>query len=334
MALQVTTTPGGLQGGTYSPQSSSTAVLQGTSPTLQSASSAGLKLQNTSSPQIVHNFTSPFVPVDNTAANANLASGSALLQSIYGPPAPVYAPKLDLAAINANARKSAENNVNPFYTKTLNDFLTQQATEKSQQEAQTATNIKNLKDVLTNTTDANAVTGNRATEDTATKEANINQVADWRQTDQGGQYDIDRVAQAIQQSKSGLTGSGIAGGQQGASQDKFNTTESRQATTDQQAKDQAELAKARTFEDIATSNKIAGQNETKGEAQQNVNLTDFITNQGLQLNTQKSDLEAKRLQAVAQESQNQAKLAVNNFIASIANPAQRQAAYQAYGGAF
>lgn len=278
----------------------------------------------------VHISTDPSV----AAGYNQLASAQALLKSIQGPPAPVYAPKLDLAAINAQARAAAENNVNPFYVKSLNDFMTQQASEKAQQQAQTATNIQNLKDTLTNTQNANAVTGERTTADTATKEAQAAEQTDWRQTDQGGQFDMDRIAMAINQGKSGLTGSGIAAGQQGAAQNKFNTTESRQATTDAEQKAQTELSKARTFEDLATSNKLAGESETKGESQANVDLTNFITNQGFQATAQKNDLEQKRLGAVANETQAQAKLLINKFISSIANPAQRQAAVNAYGNAF
>lgn len=253
------------------------------------------------------------------------------------PPPPVYAPQFDTAAINAQSRAAAENNVNPYYTLEMNRMLGQAATEKSQQEAQTKTNIQNLKDTLTNTTDANAVTGARTTEDTGIKEAGINQAADWRQTDQGGQYDMDRVAQAISQAKSGLTGSGIAGGQAGAAQDKFNTTESRQATTDADSKAAAELSKARTFEDLATSNKVAGQSEGKGEAQANVDLNNFIVNQ--KYNTQygegaQSTLEKQRQADIVSETQRQNQLAINTLIQHLSNPAQRQAAYQAYGGAF
>lgn len=274
-------------------------------------------------------------PAPTAGTGANLqATTNQLLSQYGGVPAPVYAPKLDLAAISAQARSAAENNVNPYYTKELNDFLAQQASTKAQQQAQTDTNIQNLKDTLTNTQAANETTGNRATEDTATKEAGINQAADWRQTDQGGQYDLDRVAQAVQQAKSGLTGSGIAGGQSAASQDKFNTTESRQATQDTEDKVAAELSKARTFEDLATSNKLAGETEAKGEKQANVDLTNFITNQGFDLKNEQDQLEQKRLAAVSAETQNQSKLLINNFINSIANPAQRQAAIQAYGGAF
>lgn len=319
----------GMQGSTYSPQTS-VAPAQGSSPNLQASPLSGIALQNTANPQVVATFGAPQV----TAGNALLSQGQQLLNSINGPAAPVYAPSLDLAAINAQARAAAEANVNPFYTKSLNDFLTQQASEKAQQEGQTATNIQNLKDTLTNTQNANEVTGERATEDTATKEEQAAEATDWRQTDQGGQYDMNRIAMAVNQAKSGLTGSGLAGGAQKTAQDTFNTTESRQATTDAETKAATELGKARTFEDLATSNTLAGQTEATGESQANVDLTNFITNQGFALTGEQNTLEQNRLQAVASETTNQAKLLINNFISSISNPAQRLAAIQAYGNAF
>lgn len=331
-SISVGSNNGGSQGGTYNPQGGGSGIrLQGSSPVLQSSNSAGIRLQNTGNPQVVANFGNPTA---NPAGDNLRASTDALLKSLGYSNGPVYAPKIDLAAINAQARKAAEGNVNPYYTKALNDFLAEQASAKAQQQAQTKTNIQNAQDLLTQTTKANAVTGTRTTEDTAQKESDINQAADWRQTDQGGQYDIDRVAQAINEAKSGLTGSGIAAGERGASQEKFNTTESRQATSDTENKAAAELTKARTFQDLATSNENATTGEAKAEKQANFDLTNFITGQDFALKTEKSSLEKSRLGDIATNTSAEAKLLLNQFIANIANPAQRLAAYQTYGSAF
>ena len=237
----------------------------------------------------------------------------------------------DFAAVQAQSRAAAEANVNPYYTKTLNDFLAQQAASKSQQQVQTDLTIKNAQDSLKQLQDANAVTGDRATADTATTEGQINATADQRQTDQGQAFDTENIANQIAAARNGLTGSGLSAGQNTATQNKFNTTESRQAQGDQNAIDHAELAKARTFEDLATSNKNATNAEGKAENAANINLTDFITNQGFQTEQQKTDLEKQRLQAVAQEQQNQSKIAINKFLLSISNPAQKAAFARTYG---
>ena len=88
---------------------------------------------------------------------------------------------------------------------------------------------------------------------------------------------------------------------------------------------------ARTFEDLATSNKNATSAEAKGETQAQFDLNKFITGQTTDLQGEQQQLEQQRQQALQAEQQNQTKLLVNNFINSIANPAQRQAALQAYG---
>lgn len=247
---------------------------------------------------------------------------------------PVTPPPIDTAAINAQARTAAENNVNPYYTKAINEFVANQAAQKSQQEQSTQQQIQDFNDTLTNTTNANAVTGARTAEDTATKEADVNQTADWRQTDQGGQYDMDRVAQAVAAAKAGGTGSGLSAKAALNTQKSFNTTESRQATADQETKDAAELSKARTFEDLATSNTLAKQSTDKGVAKANFDLSSFLTNQAYTETQGVDALQQSKNEALVAEIQRQSKDQVASFINSIANPDQKVAAYKAYGSLY
>jgi hypothetical protein len=251
----------------------------------------------------------------------------------YTPPQ-VYAPALDLNALYSRAGATAANNVNPFYTKQLNDFVAQQATARQQQQQQTDTNIKNLQDALAQTLETNATTGTRTTEDTATQEAQNAVTADQRQQDQGTAFDAARANEATALANSGLTGSGLGAKQQTTSEQLHATTESRQAQADQNAKNSLELSKARTFEDLGQSNKYATTGEAKGEAQAKFDLNKFITGQTADLQNTQNSLEQQRLQALATEQRNQAKIALNNFIQGISNPAQRQAAYATYGSAF
>lgn len=237
----------------------------------------------------------------------------------------------DFAAIKAQSRAAAEANVNPYYTDQLNAFLGRQAAAKSQQQVQTDLSIKDAQDQLKQIQDANQVTGQRATEDTATNEGQINQTADQRQTDQGSQFDTENIANQIAAARNGLTGSGIQGGANATAQSKFNTTESRQAQGDQQAIDHAELAKARTFEDLATSNKNATGAEGKAENAAQINLTDFITNQGLDEAQYRSDQATKYQADLLQHQQDEQKIAYNNFFQTIANPAQKAAFARTYG---
>lgn len=245
--------------------------------------------------------------------------------------APVYAPALDTNAIYNQASTTAAANVNPYYTKLLNDFITQQGTARQQQQTQTATNVQNLQTQLAQLKAGNQVTGDRAVEDAATTEGNIATAADERQLDQGTAFDTARDTQAGQIAASGLTGSGIGAGQQLTAQNTQDTTETRQANADQTAKNATELSKARTFEDLATSNTNATTSEGQGEQQQQFNLNNFITGQSTDLQGEQQTLEQQRQQALASEKSTQTKLLINNFINSISNPAQRQAAISTYG---
>lgn len=243
------------------------------------------------------------------------------------------APKLDYAALSAQARSSAESNVNPFYTKSLNDFLAQQAAVKSQKQAATDTAIQGYQDILANTLKQNEVTGQRTAEDASANIGNINTQADQFQTDNGQTFDATRLQQARDLSQSGLTG-GLGAQQQEAAQQANATTEARagaQTTQDVQAQ---QLAKARTFEDLAQSGALAQQSKEKGVKAAQVDLTDFITNQGFDLENEQQKLEQDRLKSISQEQQNQSKLLLNQFLAKISDPGQYTAAVNAYGGLF
>lgn len=241
----------------------------------------------------------------------------------------VYAPKLDIGSLNAQARAAAESAVNPYYTKQLNDFLAQQATQRQQEQQQTEMNIQNLQDTLKNTLEANKISQGRTAEDVAQNQQNINTAADQFQTDTGQAYDAARLALA-----KGTSTGGLGQQQQETAQTTRNTQEKRQQEQFQQQLQQQEQLKGRTFEDLARSGTLATQAETKGEKQAQFDLSKFLTSQEAQLSSQKQTLEAQRLSQLAQETQNQSKLAFNRYLAGIANPAQYQAAVQTYGGFF
>lgn len=258
---------------------------------------------------------------------------SALLAQIKASQA-AYAPPLNLSNIYNQAGKTAASNVNPYYTKQLQDFQAQQAQEKALQQQQTQMNITNLQTQLQNTLQGNQITQARTGQDVLANEQQIGIKADQAQQDQGTQFDQARIAQAQQLANQGLTTSGIGQGQVAQSEVDRNTQEARQAQDNQQQVQQQELFKSRTFEDLARSGELATQGEATGEKQANFDLDKFIQGQASQLQQQTQSLEQQRLQRIAQETQAQAKLLVNNFIQSLSNPAQRLAAAQQYGSAF
>lgn len=274
----------------------------------------------------------PYYKPDTSSFDAFLKAQMDALRAATTANRQVYAPSLNLSAISSQARSQAANAVNPFYTKQLSEFLAQQAFEKQTQEAQAKTNIGNLQDQLNQTLGQNQITQGRTAQDVATNEANIATASDQYQTDQGQQAEIDRLALAKQQAVSGTTGSGVGAGQQLTAQTAQNTTESRQGAEFQKQKQQQELFKSRTFEDLARSGAQARTSTTKGTAQINFDLNNYIKQQSFALTSKKTDLEIARQNAIEQSAQKYGTAAVNKFIQSISNPAQRQAALQAYGG--
>lgn len=263
----------------------------------------------------------------NYNAGANILGGS-------GANYAVAPPKLDLASIYNTAKSTAEGNVNPFYTKQLNDFVAQQAAAKQQQDIQRQFDLQNLQADLQNKLQANELSGQRTSQDVLANEQQAGIQADRQQVDQGNQFNDARIAQAKQLATQGLTTSGTGSQQVTQAQDQRNLTESRQAEDQAQARQAQELFKARTFEDLARSSTLSKASEAQGEKQSQINWDKFVQQQGFDLTNKQQELEQNRLQAVGQETTNQAKLAVNSFIQSLSNPAQRLAAAQAYAGAF
>lgn len=247
-------------------------------------------------------------------------------------PAVVRPPTLDFAGLQAKARAEAEGAVNPYYTKQLNDFLAQQAAQRQQQQTLYETGVKNLEEELKQVQESNQLAAKRAAEDVAQNQADINQNADTFQTDTGVAADANRIAQARELSQRGLIG-GLGAQQAEAAQAQRNTAEKRQEQEFQKNRDQQELFKTRTFEDLAKSGELAVKRTERGKEAAKFDLDSFIQNQTFSEQSKKSELEASRLQAVASEQQNRAKLAFNAYLANIRDPAQLLAASQVYGGA-
>ncbi len=242
----------------------------------------------------------------------------------------VYAPKLDFAAINAQARQSAENAVNPYYTKALNDFLAQQSAQRQRQESQFSTNISNIDDNLKQTLESNAITKDRTAADTALAQGQINTAADQAQVDSGDQFEEERLAQARDLAQAGVLGSGAGTRKTSKAIAGRNTGEQRQGEQFQEERNKQELFKTRTFEDLARSGELASAGAEKGKKQAKVDLDAYIQDLSFDETNQRNALEEKRLGAIANEQDSQSKLLINNFINSISDPAQRQAAFQAY----
>lgn len=270
----------------------------------------------------------------------NTATPTQNIGSIYGGGGSrqAYAPRLDIAAINAQARQAAENAVNPYYLKQLNEFLAQygaqQGVKRQQAETQADTDIKNLQDQLTNTLQGNEKTRVRTGEDVAQNIAEVNAQGEEFQEDTGQRFEDERLALARQQAVSGTLGSGAGARQTKQAIEARNVQETRQVQKFQQAKQQQELFKGRTLEDLMKSDELAKVSKEKGEKQVKFDLDNYIQGLVYQEQITRNELEQERLKRIAQEQQSQAKLKFTQYLAGIKNPAQLAAAVQTYGGSF
>lgn len=246
----------------------------------------------------------------------------------------VYAPNLDITGIDAKARATAESNVNPYYVKTLNDFLASQAAKRQQQQKQFDINSKAIEDALKQDLEATALSRTRTTEDTTQKLDQIATAEDQAQVDTGTEFDQARQNQAKLLAAAGLTTSGIGKRQMTGGTEARNTQEERRAQQVETDRKTTQLFKDRTFEDLVKSDELANLKSERGKEQAKFDLDSFITNQGFETEAKKAQLEGERLIAVSREQSNQGRLLVNSFINSIQNPAQRQAALEAYGGLY
>ncbi len=284
------------------------------------------KIQNA-----VSNAVAPFTAPKPTSSVIQQGSAGSYGTSV---PAPVYAPKLDIAALNAKARASAEGAVNPYYTKVLNEFLAQQAVQRQQRQTQYQTDVTNIQDTLKNTQEANKLAGERTTEDVANNRADINLNADQFQQDSGQQFDAARTQQAGDVAQAGLTGSGLGNKAQAATQTNRNQTENRQAQKFQEQHNQQEMFKGRTFADLIKSSADAAVSAEKGKTAVKFDLDNYLQNAQYQEQQQRNSLEQDRLAKIADEQRNQARLGFNQYLAGITDPAKLVAATQTYGGQF
>lgn len=263
--------------------------------------------------------------VGNPTSGPNLLGGGS-----YATPPPNW----NLSSIYNQAGSQAAGQVNPYYTKQLQDFQTNQANAKALQQQQQALNLQNLQNTLTTNLGQNELQRGRTSQDVLQNEQQVGMQADQRQQDQGTQFDQARIAQAKQLAGQGLTGSGLGEQQTLQSQTYRNTQETRQGAQDQQQVAAQELTKARTFEDLANSDVLAKQAEGQGEKQSSIDWDKFVQGQASDLQQTQQTLEQQRLAQLSSVQKQLAQQQVNDMIHNLSNPQQRLAAASAYGGSF
>lgn len=270
-------------------------------------------------------------PVSNPDPNGYLAQ----LRALQAQQArQVYAPKLDLTAINAQARKQAEESVNPLYTKRLNDLLTRQTIKRQRGQEDLTTTNQALETALKQTQEQNAITKARTGEDVTSALGQIDLTADRSQTDVGTQFEDERLATARTLAAGGVTGAGVGEQQVRKAIEGKNVAEARQEEDFDFKRTAQNIFKARTFEDLERSTTQAGERTAEGKKAAQVQLDRLLQDVDLETEIERTGLESERYRDIASQTGSYGQRLVNEFIAGIRDPAQREAAIKTYGGAF
>lgn len=240
------------------------------------------------------------------------------------------APSIDYVGINNQARSLAESQVNPRYTLLLNQYLKGAAEKRNQRQAQAAIDTKNLEDTLAEELKTSDIKRTRTTEDTAQNLENLATSEDQYQTDEGNAFDKERIALASDVAARGLIGSGQGAQEMQTAQDEQFTKEGRQVQQFQQQKDEQNLFKTRTFEDLFRGDELNKAQTTKGKEAVKFDLDNYFKNQDIEDENFRITNENARLDAVAGESDRQSRALTMAWVESIKDPLTRQAAREAY----
>ena len=333
---------GGMQG--------STSVIQGSSPRLQSANYNGNFVQTFNPQQTVNpNNYSRISSVGNADLTGNQASinkaqsdWQALLKSFMTPAPAPRAANYDVAGANARARQAAEASQNPLYSKYLNDFLENARIKQDQERKKADMANKGLDTALRYTTEDVKSDKTRTAEDVTTNMNQINTAADEFQVDTGTEDNIRRIEEARKLAASGQTG-GLAAQQKETTQQARNTGEERQGAQFDAKKQEQQVFKARTFEDLAKTQTRANETNKAGKEKVKFDLDAYITDFGVGNDIKSSGYkvrefadknEQNRLSSIADEQRNQSQMLFNSFVAGLNDPGVIAATRQKYGGGY
>jgi len=226
-------------------------------------------------------------------------------------------PYYNTSAAWAQAQKAASGVVDPVYTDKLNQYLQkeqlgikQQTAEQQAQEAASNTALQQaIEDFTTNT--------NRENQDLSTNLGDVKTAETNYQRDSGTQFDAARAALLGTIANSGLTTSGIGRQQETAAVGARNTQEAEQQQSFDQQRRDFQTKATRNIEDLTTGKTRTEQKTAIDIADQKRALQDYIDSAAVEEQGFRTQNEADRLAAIANEAQNQYKIGVGNFIQSL-----------------
>lgn len=262
------------------------------------------------------------------------AQTQSLLKSIAGMQSQLanrpLAPTLDISGIRSAASAAAEQNVNPLYSQKLNNYLQNEAAQKTALEGKTTSDIGNLQAQLANTL---AGTGLQRTSTQQNTEAGLADIAAQQSNylrTQGTNFENQR--QGLLNTEGTLSGSGLGQQKDIQAQVANQNTEAAQQQQYKYSAQQKQLYENQTFAQLANSDQLSQLKETEGENTAKFNLNDYLrqASYGEQTFRQQNELD-RNAAVLAQTAQGTSKQ-VADFISSFKNnPALYNAAIQAYG---
>lgn len=273
------------------------------------------------------------VPAQDNSYLTGLQSQLAALQQQLA-----YQPKLPTFDVLGNynrARSTAESNVNPVYTKYLNDFLAKQQMRRENKLKETTLSKESNATQLAQTLTENNVNRGRAVEDTTNAIGQLNTQEGNMQQDTGTQFDINRRATAEANAAAGLTTSGIGQNNMFTQEDQRNISEDRQVKEFENQRQVKQLFQTRTFEDLARGDKNATEISSQKDAAAQFDFDSYLQELAAAETEYRTDNEVKRLSDINAQTQTYASQGAQSFLASLAGagwrPQDIALAYQVYG---
>lgn len=260
----------------------------------------------------------------------NVPQPKKTLQSTYQ--APAKAANFDIKGAYNSAYGQAAGSVNAMYDKYLNTFLDQQRNAMAKQQNIYQNTQQGYDTALKNTEEANKLTGERSQQDFYQAKDQTNLQQDQFQTDSGTEFAISRIEEARKTAQSGATG-GLSAQKTANTQEARNTGEARQVEKFDQEKYNQELVKARTFEDLAISSKLAQEKTATGKKAAQFDLDNYIIASQLEERSYRDKDQENRNKDIIEERNRIAREQYQNWLGTLSDPV-RIATAAKYAGSF
>lgn len=271
----------------------------------------------------------PSVPNYGGGSSSTSTTGGPDLAAIYNqqlaaykaanPPVPI--PRLvtmDTGAAWNQATQMATAAVSPIYQQKMSDFLHAQSVALQQQQAQTTTGETALDTTLANALSDTQLQRTRTAEDTASNIGDINASQDFAARTGGLSFDAANRALTEGVGAAGTGESGLGQQQVTEAAAGYGLQSNEQVRQSSNKVAAANTLMNRSFEDLGTSDTRSTATNVTGKAALEVNLQNFIQNQGLDLTSEQHAEDLAKAEDIAgQTGSNEQKL-VDQWLQSLA----------------